>query len=90
MEGSQASDSLSLESRSRTVVHCGESDRRMLLMLGPVLACRAAGVCSLWGNTPNGSFRLEFKTIPEPGIPTLRIEDQASLQASFSDRVRPG
>lgn len=66
----------------------------MFLVLGPVLACRAARVCSLWGNTPNSTFRLEavpqFKTIPEPGIPTLRIEDQASLQAGFGDRVRPG
>lgn len=93
-EGSQASDSLSLEIRSKIVVHCGENAGKRSLVLGPVLACRGAGVYLLWGNTPNSTFRLEavpqFKTIPEPGLTTLRMETQASLQVSFWDRVRPG
>lgn len=63
-------------------------------MLGPVLACRGAGVFTV-ENITNSTFKLEavpqFKTTPDPGIPTLRIEDQASLQVSFRDsKARPG
>lgn len=72
--------SMALEIRTRAVVSYRESDRKTFLVLSwPTVACKGSRVCSLWGNAPNRSFRLE-------AIPQLKMEQQ-SLECSASESL---